>query len=71
MSSSDPNSKIDFLDPPEAVRRKEVRVRAVPDVRPVEEVSIVADLDVTLSALPCLEEPGEELAVSRPAGMKR
>ena len=52
----------------EAVSGKQMRVRAVADIRPVEEVRVVADLDVRLAALPRLEEPCDELPVTRPRG---
>ncbi len=50
----------------ELVGGEEVCVGAVADVRPVEEVRVVADLNVRLAALPRLEKPRNELSVAGP-----
>ena len=49
----------------EAISGKQMRVRAVADIRPVEEVSVVADLPVGLAAFPDVVKAGGALPVSR------
>lgn len=49
----------------ELVGGEQVRVRDIADVRPVEQVRVVADLPVRLPTLPDIEEASDALSVAR------
>lgn len=63
MSASDPNSKIDLLDPPDVVAKKIRKAIAVPKV--VEENGLLAFVEFVLLPAGALKHDRPEFLVSR------